>query len=60
MEMLNLGFNITEEFSFSNSSNFKWQRLIYSLPPFWKKIIKETDNADDLLLQNHHLIKKAH
>ena len=60
MEMLNLGFNIEEEFSFSNSLNFKWQQLIYSLPPVWKKIIKETDNTDVLLLPNHHLIKKAH
>ena len=25
---------------------------------FLEKIIKETDNADNLLLPNHHLIKK--
>ena len=49
---------IKEEFGFSNISNFKWQQLIYTLPPSWKKIIKETDNADNLLLRNHHLIKK--
>ena len=47
-----------EEFGFSNISNFKWQQLIYTLPPSWKKIIKEIDNADNPLLPNHHLIKK--
>ena len=31
---------------------------INTLHPSWKKIIKETDNADNLLLPNHHLIKK--
>ena len=36
------------------------QQLIYTLPPSWKKIINETDNADNLLLPNHHLIKKTH
>ena len=45
-----------EEFNFNNISNFKWHQLIYAIPPFWKKIIKETDNADNLLLPNHHLI----
>ena len=50
--------NIKEEFGFNNIPNFKWQQLIYTLPPSWKKIIKETDNADNLLLPNHHLIKK--
>ena len=52
--------SIKEEFDFNNISNFKWQQLIYAIPPFWKKIIKETDNADNLLLSNHHLIKKTH
>ena len=33
---------------------------IYAISPFWKKIIKETDNTDNLLLLNHHLIKKKH
>ena len=50
--------SIKEEFGFSNISNSKWQQLIYTLPPSWKKIIKETDNSDNLLLPNHHLIKK--
>ena len=49
-----------EEFDFSNISNFKWQQLIYAIPPFRKKIIKERDNADNLLLPNHYLIKKTH
>ena len=39
--------------------NFKWQQLIYTLPPSWKNIIKETDNADNLLLPNYHPIKKT-
>ena len=26
---------------------------------FGQKMIKETDNADNLLLPNHHLIKKT-
>ena len=55
--MLKSWSNIKEEFGFNNISNFKWQQLIYTLTP-WKKIIKETDNADNLLLPNHHLIKK--
>ena len=38
--------------------NFRWQQLIYALPPFWKNVIKERDNADNLLLLNHHLIKQ--
>ena len=29
--------SIKEEFGFNNFSNFKWQHLIYALPPFWKK-----------------------
>ena len=41
--------SIKEEFGFSNTSNFKWQQLIHTLPPSWKKI-KETDNADNLPL----------
>ena len=52
--------SIKEEFGFSNISNFKWHQLIYTLPPSWKKIIKETDNADNLLLPSHYLIKKTH
>ena len=51
---------IKDEFGFSNISNLKWQQLIYTLPPSRKKVIKETDNVDDLLLPNHHLIKKNH
>ena len=43
--------NIKEEFGFNNFSNFKWQQLIYVLPAFWKKIIKETDPAT--LLKKH-------
>ena len=50
--------SIKEEFDFNNISNFKWQQRIYAIPPFWKKIIKETDNADNLSLPNHHLIKR--
>ena len=49
--------SIKEEFSFNNFPNFKWQQLIYALPPFWKRIIKEIDKADSLLLPNHYLIK---
>ena len=29
--------SIKEEFDFSNISNFKWQQLIYTPPPSWKK-----------------------
>ena len=29
--------SIKEEFGFSNIWNFKWQQLIYTLPPSWKK-----------------------
>ena len=50
--------SIKEEFGFNNISNFRWQQLIYTLPLSWKKIIKETENADNMLLPNHHLIKK--
>ena len=51
--------SIKEEFGFDNVLNFKWQQLIYALPPFWKKAIKETCNADNLLFPSHHLIKKT-
>ena len=44
-------------FGFHNFSNFNWQQRIYALPSFWKKNNKETDNVDNLLLSNHHLIK---
>ena len=49
--------SIKEEFDFENISDFKWQQLIYTLPPSWKNIKKKTDNADNLLLSNHHYIK---
>ena len=49
---------IKEEFGFKNFSYFKWEQLIHALPPFWKKIIKETNIADNLLLPNPHFIKK--
>ena len=48
--------NIKQEFSFNNIFNFKLQQLINVVPLVWKKIIKETDNTNNLLLQNHHLI----
>ena len=51
--------SIKKEFYFNNISNFKWQQLVYAIPLFWKKIIKETDNANNLLLPNHHPIKKS-
>ena len=44
--------SIKEEF------DFKWQQLICAIPPFWEIIIKETDNADNQLLPDHHLIRK--
>ena len=50
--------SIKEEFGFNTCSNFKWQQLIYALSHFWKKMVKETDIADNLLLPKHHLIKK--
>ena len=64
MELLSLGAwsSIEQEFGFNNTSNFKWQQLkqlIYAFSLFWKKIIKEADNVDNLLLPNHHLIKKT-
>ena len=49
---------IKEKFDFNNISNFIWQQIIHVIPPFWKKIIKETDNADNILLSNYHLIQK--
>ena len=52
--------SIKEEFDFNNISNFKWQQLIYAILSLWKKIIKETDDADNLLLPNHHIIKKTY
>ena len=33
---------------------------IYATSFLEKKIIKETDNADNVLVPNHHLIKKTH
>ena len=51
--------SIKKEFGFNIFFNFTWQKLKYSLLPFWKKIIKETVATDKLLLPNHHLIKKT-
>ena len=52
--------SIKQEFGFNNISNFKRHQIIDALPPAWQKIIKETDNANNLLLPNHHLIKTTH
>ena len=57
--MSNLGAVLKANFDFNNFSSFKWQQLIYALPSFWKKIIKDTDIADNLLIPNHHPMKKT-
>ena len=52
--------SIKEKFAFNNFHNFpnfKWQQLMYAIPPFLKKI-NETDISDNLLLPNHHVILK--
>ena len=48
---------IKQEFGFNNTCHFKWHQVIYALHPFSKKMIKETDNTDNLLLPNIHLTK---
>ena len=50
--------SIKQKFCFNNTFKLKWQQLMSSLLPFWKIKIKETDNADNLILPNHSLIKK--
>ena len=57
LEMFKSGSSIKEKFGFNSFSNFKWQQLICALPLLWRKIIKEIDIADNLLLPNHYLIK---
>ena len=57
MELLSLGAVLNQNstlivFSTLNANNE------YAIPSFWKKTTNETDNADNLLLLNHHLIKK--
>ena len=50
--------SIKEEFGIF-FSNCKCQQLTYALPPFWKKIIKETDNAENFYSQFTTLLKKC-
>ena len=38
---------------------FKWIQLTHALPREWKKAISTHDGSlEDLLIQDHHLIKK--
>ena len=59
MKISNLGAVLKTNFGFNNFSSFEWQQLIYALPSFWKKIIKDTDIADNLLIPNHYPMKKT-
>ena len=56
MEMLNLGAALKKN---SDLITLNGNNLYMRYLPFGKKIIKETDIADNLLLPNHHLSKKT-
>ena len=58
MEVLSLGAALKKNLEFF-FSNCKCQQLTYALPPFWKKIIKETDNAENFYSQFTILLKKC-
>ena len=46
------------QFKLANSLYFSWMYLIDAIPLNWKTIVKHTCNSPNLLLLNHHLIKK--
>ena len=51
--------SIKEEFGFKNFFSCKCQQLTYALPTFWKKIVKETDNAENFYSQITTLLKRC-
>ena len=46
------------EFKLADSLHFSWMKLINAIPLNWKTIIKHNCSSANLLLLNHHLIKK--
>ena len=46
------------EFNLADSSYFSWMQLVNAIPTNWKTTIKSNCSSTDLLLLNHHLIKK--
>ena len=46
------------EFKLADSLYFSWMQLINAIPLNWKTIIKHNCSSANLLLLNHHLIKK--
>ena len=46
------------EFNLADSLYFSWMQLVNAIPTNWKTTIKNNCSSTDLLLLNHHLIKK--
>ena len=50
---------LKEKYLLSQNMKFKWFQLIHALPRKWKEAISMHDgNLENLLIQDHHLIKK--
>ena len=50
---------IKQKYKLPNNSYFKWYQLVHAIPTSWKKNISEDKgNCRNLVLLNHHLIKK--
>ena len=47
-----------KQFKLADSLYFSWMQLINAIPLNWKTIIKHNCSSANLLLLNHHLIKK--
>ena len=46
------------QFKLADSLYFSWMYLVDAIPLNWKTIVKYTCNSANLLLLNHHVIKK--
>ena len=58
MEKLKNQHEFKREYNLHESSYFKWLQLVDSISERWKFIIKENyENATDLIIHDHHLIK---
>ena len=48
------------ENSLTNETYFQWLQLRQTIPYKWKTIIKQNpDNVNNLLIEDHHIIKRV-
>ena len=52
--------DLNREYSLTNETYFQWLQLRQTIPYKWKTIIKQNpDNVNNLLIEDHHIIKRA-